>query len=55
MFAYSPADALITTVRYGQGKWYNEALGTGGDNPDLAPLNPITNWKLVQFDLTLRF
>ncbi len=54
-FAYSPADALITTVRYGQGKWYNEALGTGGDNPDLVALNPITDWKLVQFDLTLRF
>jgi len=54
-FAYTPADALITTVRYGQGKWYNQALGTGGDNPDLAALNPITNWKLVQFDLTLRF
>jgi Putative porin len=54
-FAYSPADALITTVRYGQGKRLNDALGTGGDNPDLPALNPVTDYKLMQFDLTLRF
>jgi Putative porin len=54
-FAYTPVDAVITTFRYGQGKRLNEALGTGGDNPDLPALNPITDYKLVQFDLTVRF
>jgi hypothetical protein len=54
-FAYTPADALITTVRYGQAKRLNDALGTGGDNPDLPALNPVTDYKLMQFDMTLRF
>ncbi|HEX4985840.1 MAG TPA: putative porin [Burkholderiales bacterium] len=53
--AYSPVDAVITTFRYGQGSRLNAALGTGGDNPDLPALNPVTDMKLMQFDLTLRF
>jgi len=53
--AYSPADAIITTLRYGQAKRYNDSLGTGGANQDIPQVNPITDYKLVQFDLTLRF
>jgi Putative porin len=53
--AYSPADAVITTVRYGQAQRYNDSLGTGGANQDIPQVNPITDYKLLQFDLTLRF
>jgi len=54
--AYSPADAIITTLRYGQAKRYNNNLGTGGFNDDSSGLlASIDKYKLVQFDVTLRF
>jgi hypothetical protein len=53
--AYSPADAIITTVRYGSAKRLNSSLGTGGANQDIPAVNPVDNYKLLQFDLTFRF
>jgi hypothetical protein len=54
--AYSPADAIITTARYGNAKRANDALGTGGFNDDSSGLAaPIDKYKLMQFDVTLRF
>jgi hypothetical protein len=54
-FSYSITDAIIGTVRYGNGNQINSNLGTGGSNPDLPLLNPIRNYQLVQLDLTWRF
>ena len=54
--AYSPADAIITTLRYGQAKRFNDSLGTGGFNDDSSGLAAsIDKYKLLQFDVTLRF
>jgi len=54
--AYSPADAIIATLRYGEAKRYNSSLGTGGFNDDSSGLNDsINKYKLMQFDVTLRF
>jgi hypothetical protein len=53
--AYSFTDAIIGTFRYGYARRINENLGTGGSNLDLPVLNPILNYQLLQFDLTLRF
>ena len=54
--AYSPADAIITTLRYGEAKRYNSSLGTGGFNDDSSGLaDSINKYKLIQFDVTLRF
>jgi hypothetical protein len=53
--AYSFTDAIIGTVRYGYAQRINKSLGTGGSNPDLAPLNPVNNYHLVQLDFTWRF
>lgn len=54
--AYSPADALITTLRYGNAKRAEDALGTGGFNDDSSGLAaPIDKYQLLQFDVTLRF
>jgi len=54
-FAYSFTDALIGTVRFGYAHQINKSLGTGGNNLDIPQLNPIDNYKLAQFDITLRF
>jgi len=54
--AYSPADAIITTLRYGNAKRANDSLGTGGFNDDSSGLAAsIDKYKLFQFDATLRF
>ena len=34
---------------------YNDALGTGGINPDLPALNPVKSYSMIQFDLVLKF
>ncbi len=54
-FAYSITDSIIATARYGYARTINNGLGTGGNNSDLANLNPINNYNLFQFDLTWRF
>ena len=54
--AYSPADAIITTFRYGNAKRANEELGTGGFNDDSsASAASLDKYKLMQFDVTFRF
>ena len=53
--AYSFTDNIIGTFRYGYAERINSHLGTGGSNNDLPLLNPIHNYHLFQFDLTLRF
>ncbi len=54
-FAYSITDNIIGTVRYGYGDRIQKGLGTGGSNQDLPQLNPVTNYQLLQADLTYRF
>ena len=53
--AYSLTDNVIGTFRYGYAQRINSHLGTGGSNLDMPILNPINNYHLYQFDLTLRF
>ena len=54
-FAYSITDNIIGTLRYGYAQPINNQLGTGGNNSDLANLNPIKDYNLFQVDLTWRF
>ena len=53
--AYSPANGIITTLRYGNAKRLNEAMGTGGFNDDSSNVATINKYQLIQADLTLRF
>jgi Putative porin len=53
--AYSPANGIITTVRYGQGKRLNDSMSTGGDNDDSSNVATINKYKILQADFTLRF
>jgi hypothetical protein len=53
--AYSPADAIITTFRFGEAHRFNEAGPTPGSNADLPNVTPITSYRLLQFDLTWKF
>ena len=54
-FAYSITDNIIGTLRYGHAQPINNGLGTGGNNSDLAILNPVKDYNLIQVDLTWRF
>jgi hypothetical protein len=54
-FAYSPADAIITTIRFGEAHRFNQGGPTPGSNADLPTVAPITSYKLLQFDLTWKF
>ena len=53
--AYSPADAIITTFRFGEAHRFNQGGPTPGSNADLPNVAPITSYKLMQFDLTWKF
>lgn len=53
--AYSPANGIITTLRYGDAKRLNDNMGTGGFNDDSSNVATINKYKLIQADLTLRF
>jgi hypothetical protein len=53
--AYSPADNVITTFRYGYAHRINDKLGTGGSNQDIPQVNPIDHYNILQVDLTFRF
>ena len=53
--AYGLTDNLILTGRYGYGTRINDKLGTGGSNQDMPQVNPIDEFSLLQFDLTLKF
>jgi len=53
--AYSPTDAIITTIRYGVAHRVNGAGPTPGSNPDLPNVQPINDYHLLQLDLTWKF
>jgi hypothetical protein len=53
--AYSPANGIITTLRYGNAKRLNNNMGTGGFNDDSADVGTIDKYQLIQVDLTLKF
>ncbi|HKB82833.1 MAG TPA: putative porin [Burkholderiales bacterium] len=53
--AYSPANGIITTLRYGNAKRLNDNMGTGGFNDDSSNVATINKYQLIQADLTLRF
>jgi hypothetical protein len=54
-FAYSPTDAIITTVRFGEAHRLNANGPTPGSNPDIPNVQPLTSYRLLQFDLTWKF
>jgi hypothetical protein len=54
-FAYSPTDAIITTVRFGEAHRVNENAPTPGSNPDIPLVQPINSYKILQLDLTWKF
>jgi len=54
-FAYSPTDAIITTIRVGEAHRVNQGGPTPGSNPDLPGVQPINSYKLLQLDLTWKF
>jgi hypothetical protein len=54
-FAYGLTANTILTLRYGYGDRIKNDLGTGGNNPDLFQMNPITKYQLFQVDITWRF
>jgi putative porin len=53
--AYSPTDAIITTLRFGQAHRINQNAPTPGSNPDIPTVQPISSYKLLQLDLTWKF
>jgi hypothetical protein len=54
-FAYSPTDAIITTVRFGEAHRVTSSGPTPGSNPDIPNVQPITEYKIIQLDLTWKF
>ncbi len=54
-FAYSFADNMIGTLRYGYASPIDRNLGTGGSNQDIPQVNQINKYQLIQLDLTYRF
>jgi hypothetical protein len=54
-FAYAPTDSIIGTVRFGGAHRLNANGPTPGSNPDIPGVQPITQYKLLQFDLTWKF
>jgi hypothetical protein len=54
-FAYSPTDAIITTFRFGEAHRVTSSGPTPGSNPDIPNVQPITEYKLLQLDLTWKF
>jgi hypothetical protein len=53
--AYSPTDAIITTVRFGEAHRLNQSGPTPGANQDIPNVQPLTSYRLLQFDLTWKF
>lgn len=54
-FAYAPTDAIIGTIRFGGAHRLNANAPTPGSNPDIPGVQPLTQYKLLQFDLTWKF
>ena len=53
--AYSPADAIVTTFRFGEAHRFNQGGPTPGSNADLPNIAPISSYHLLQFDLAWKF
>jgi len=53
--AYSFTDNFIGTVRYGYATRINNNLGTGGSSGDIPQINPISQYNILQADLTFKF
>jgi hypothetical protein len=53
--AYSPANGIITTLRYGHAQLLNDSMSTGGFNDDSSAVGTINKYQIIQADLTLRF
>lgn len=53
--AYGFGQNVTGTFRYGRANRINHALGTGGLNLDIPQINPIKDYDIYQFDLTLKF
>ena len=53
--AYCPTDAIITTVRFGAAHRLNANGPTPGSNPDIPNVQPLTSYRILQFDLTWKF
>jgi putative porin len=53
--AYSPANGIITTLRYGHAQLLNANMSTGGFNDDSSAVGTINKYQIIQADLTLRF
>jgi len=54
-FAWCPTDAIITTIRAGEAHRVNGSAPTPGSNPDIPAVQPISTFKIMQFDLTWKF
>ena len=54
-FAYGLSRNVIGTIRYGYATRINDKLGTGGSGQDIPQINPISNYSILQADVTLRF
>lgn len=53
--AYGFTDNLIGTVRYGYATRINNKLGTGGSSGDIPQINPVSQYDIIQVDLTFKF
>ena len=53
--AYGFTDNFIGTVRYGYATRINNKLGTGGSSGDIPQINPVSQYDLLQVDLTFKF
>jgi hypothetical protein len=53
--AYSPANGIITTLRYGHAERLNDSNNMGGFNDDSSNVDTINKYQLLQADLTLKF
>jgi hypothetical protein len=54
-FAYSPTDAMITTIRFGEAHRINQDGPTPGANQDMPNVQPLSSYRLLQLDLTWKF
>jgi hypothetical protein len=54
-FVYSATDAIMTALRLGDAHRANGGGPTPGSNSDLPSVQPITSYKLLQWDLIWKF
>jgi len=54
-FVYCPTDAIITTLRLGDADRANGRGPTPGSNSDLAAVQPLSGFRLLQLDLAWKF